>query len=189
MGDSGLPVFQAGHCSWQRPHSVQVEKSSRPFQVKSSIRPTPRRTSSGRVSRAAKSTGAPPARTGGTGPSAGPPSTSRWAQTLTIARNRCQETPIAGWALVSPNGSTSIATMAHFPLTAWLGERFAGLPTATLETAVVVTALVKILISMTWMAVVGARPAMGVSWHRFLAIVNVWARREVDGSPALGPRR
>ena len=92
-----------------------------------------------------------------------------------------------GWALVSPNGSTSIATMAHFPLTAWLGERFAGLPTATLETAVVVTALVKILISMTWMAVVGARPAMGVSWHRFLAIVNVWARREVDGSPALGP--
>ena len=92
-----------------------------------------------------------------------------------------------GWALVSADGSTSIATMAHFPLTAWLGEWFAGLPTATLETAVVIVALIKILISMTWMAVVGARPAMGVSWHRFLAIANVWARREVDGSPALGP--
>ena len=36
FGDSGLPVFQAGHCDWQRPHSVQVEKSSRPFQVKCS---------------------------------------------------------------------------------------------------------------------------------------------------------
>ncbi len=33
FGDSGLPVFQAGHCDWQRPHSVQVVKSSRPFQV------------------------------------------------------------------------------------------------------------------------------------------------------------
>ena len=27
FGDSGLPVFQAGHCDWQRPHSVQVAKS------------------------------------------------------------------------------------------------------------------------------------------------------------------
>ena len=27
LGDSGLPVFQAGHCDWQRPHSVQVAKS------------------------------------------------------------------------------------------------------------------------------------------------------------------
>jgi hypothetical protein len=30
-------VFHAGHCDWQRPHSVQVAKSSMPFQVKSSI--------------------------------------------------------------------------------------------------------------------------------------------------------
>ena len=28
FGDSGLPVFQAGHCDWQRPHSVQVAMSS-----------------------------------------------------------------------------------------------------------------------------------------------------------------
>ena len=41
LGDSGLPVFQAGHCDWQRPHSVQVAKSSMPFQVKSSILPRP----------------------------------------------------------------------------------------------------------------------------------------------------
>jgi len=26
-------VFQAGHCDWHRPHSVQVVKSSSPFQV------------------------------------------------------------------------------------------------------------------------------------------------------------
>ena len=27
FGESGLPVFHAGHCDWQRPHSVQVAKS------------------------------------------------------------------------------------------------------------------------------------------------------------------
>ena len=41
FGLSGLPVAHAGHWSWQRPHSVHVEKSSRPFHVKSSIAPTP----------------------------------------------------------------------------------------------------------------------------------------------------
>lgn len=75
----------------------------------------------------------------------------------------------------------------HFPLTGWFGQWFTGLDPATLETAIVVVALLKILTSMLWMVVVGRRPAMGVSWHRFLAVVNVWARREVDGRPALGP--
>ncbi len=42
FGDSGLPVFQAGHWLWQRPHSVQVAKSSMAFQVKSSILPRPK---------------------------------------------------------------------------------------------------------------------------------------------------
>ena len=36
LGDSGFSVFHAGHWLWQRPHSVHVVKSSRPFQVKSS---------------------------------------------------------------------------------------------------------------------------------------------------------
>src|SRR5699024_12781795 len=38
---SGLSVFHAGHWLWQRPHSVHVEKSSRPFHVKSSTLPVP----------------------------------------------------------------------------------------------------------------------------------------------------
>ncbi|MBC7292176.1 MAG: Fe-S oxidoreductase, partial [Actinotalea sp.] len=71
----------------------------------------------------------------------------------------------------------------EFPLTAWFGQWFTGVPTPTLELAVVVVALLKILTSMLWMVVVGMRPAMGVSWHRFLAVVNVWARRETDGRP------
>ena len=43
FGDSGFSVFHAGHCDWQRPHSVQEAKSSSPFQVKSSTLPMPRR--------------------------------------------------------------------------------------------------------------------------------------------------
>ena len=57
LGESGLPVFHAGHWLWQRPHSVHVPKSSSPFQVKSSTFPTPMRSSSPGSS---KSTGLPP---------------------------------------------------------------------------------------------------------------------------------
>ena len=39
FGESGLSVFQAGQADWQRPHSVQVAKSSICFQVKCPISP------------------------------------------------------------------------------------------------------------------------------------------------------
>ena len=51
FGDSGFSVFQAGHWSWQRPHSVQVVKSRMPFQLKSSAAPTPSLASSSRSSK------------------------------------------------------------------------------------------------------------------------------------------
>ena len=50
FGDNGLPVNQAGHCDWQRPHSVQVARSSMPFQVRSSILPSPNTSVSGSAS-------------------------------------------------------------------------------------------------------------------------------------------
>lgn len=84
-------------------------------------------------------------------------------------------------------GGEPWATAAHFPLTAWLGSAWVGAPTGALEAAVVVAATVKILVSMSWFVVVGMQPTMGVAWHRFLAVVNVYARREPDGRPALGP--
>ena len=67
LGDSGLPVFHAGHWLWHRPHSVQVAKSSMPFQVKSSILPRPKTSSS---SGSSKSIGLPPDSIGSSGPSA-----------------------------------------------------------------------------------------------------------------------
>ena len=75
----------------------------------------------------------------------------------------------------------------HFPLTAWSGSLLDGVPTTTLEAAVVVVATVKIVVSMSWFVVVGLQPTMGVAWHRFLAVVNVYARRDASGGVALGP--
>lgn len=79
------------------------------------------------------------------------------------------------------------ATPAHFPLTAWLGATAQDWGAPALATAITLTALLKIVISAAWFVVVGLQPTMGVAWHRFLAIVNIYTRREVDGSPALGP--
>ena len=57
LGDSGFSVFHAGHWSWQRPHSVQVAKSSMPFQEKSSTEPTPSLVSSSRSSMSSRVSG------------------------------------------------------------------------------------------------------------------------------------
>jgi Fe-S oxidoreductase len=92
------------------------------------------------------------------------------------------------YALAAQGLATSqIATGWHFPLTAWYGSVWASAPHATLQTAVVLAATVKILVSMSWFVVVGLQPTMGVAWHRFLAIVNVYAQRSPTGAVALGP--
>ena len=81
----------------------------------------------------------------------------------------------------------ALASWTHFPLTAWTGPLLAPVSTGALGNAILVVATIKVVLSMTWFVVVGLQPSMGVAWHRFLAILNVYARREVDGSKALGP--
>ena len=94
LGESGFSVCQAGHWDWQRPHSVQDVKSSRPFQVKSSILPVPRAVSSSRSSISVKSNGCWSTMIGGTAPRAGRPEASRLNQMFGQTVNRCQATPI-----------------------------------------------------------------------------------------------
>ncbi|WP_114560922.1 (Fe-S)-binding protein [Desertihabitans aurantiacus] len=77
-----------------------------------------------------------------------------------------------------------VGGVVHFPLTFFLLP--AGLPTGAVETAVVVLAAVKILISMAWFAVIGLVTTMGVAWHRFTAWPNIWFKRESSGATALG---
>ena len=78
------------------------------------------------------------------------------------------------------------ASALHFPMTAWLGESFAGLSIAALETTIIVVATLKILISFAWMITIALTPTMGVAWHRFLAFFNIFFKRHADGRTSLG---
>lgn len=83
----------------------------------------------------------------------------------------------------------ALPLIVHFPLTGWIGAFAlrAGLDSTGLANAIVVVATVKIMTSMLWMMVVGVQTSMGVAWHRFVAIVNLYARRNDDGTKSLGP--
>ena len=75
-------------------------------------------------------------------------------------------------------------TRWDFPLTWFLLP--AGIATPAAETAVVLLAALKIVISMAWFVVLGRDTTMGVAWHRFTVWPNVWFKRRADGAPALG---
>lgn len=83
----------------------------------------------------------------------------------------------------------TLPLIVHFPLTGWIGTLAlrAELDSTGLANAIVVVATVKIMTSMLWMMVVGVQTSMGVAWHRFVAIVNLYARRNDDGTKSLGP--
>ncbi|HYP45344.1 MAG TPA: (Fe-S)-binding protein [Propionibacteriaceae bacterium] len=72
----------------------------------------------------------------------------------------------------------------HFPLTWFLLP--GGMSAAALETAIVIVAAVKIVVSMAWFIVLALNTTMGVAWHRFTAWPNIWFKRESSGRPALG---
>ncbi len=78
------------------------------------------------------------------------------------------------------------ASTAHFPLTFFVGEALSGVGRDGLEDIVYLVAMLKIVISFTWMIVLSLNTTMGVAWHRFTAWPNIWFKREADGRPALG---
>jgi Fe-S oxidoreductase len=77
---------------------------------------------------------------------------------------------------------------AHFVLTSPLASAFDDLSPATTQTAIHVVAAVKITVSMTWLIVIALNTRMGVAWHRFLAFVNIYTKRDPDRT-ALGALR
>ncbi|MGJ9411744.1 heterodisulfide reductase-related iron-sulfur binding cluster [Aeromicrobium sp. CF4.19] len=79
--------------------------------------------------------------------------------------------------------------ISHFPTMFWMGEAWTGLGLSTLENLVFLFAMIKIVVSMTWLIVIARNITMGVAWHRFTAWVNIWFKREDDGSVALGGLR
>jgi Fe-S oxidoreductase len=77
-------------------------------------------------------------------------------------------------------------SVLHYPTTTWLGGLFSGASGNSLEIAVVLVALIKILVSMAWFVVIALQPAMGVAWHRFLAFPNIWFKRHPGSAPERG---
>jgi Fe-S oxidoreductase len=47
-------------------------------------------------------------------------------------------------------------------------------------------AAIKIIVSMVWFIVIAINLTMGVAWHRFLAPFNIFFKRNLDATPALG---
>jgi Fe-S oxidoreductase len=74
------------------------------------------------------------------------------------------------------------------PVSHALGGVF-GMSESAAHTAVTVTALVKILISMAWLITISLNITMGVAWHRFSAFFNIFFKRTASEKPALGGLR
>ena len=62
---------------------------------------------------------------------------------------------------------------------------FNGMSTASIESAIVIVATLKIVVSMAWFIVIASNLTMGIAWHRFLAFFNIFYKRNVD-KPSLG---
>lgn len=112
-----------------------------------------------------------------------------WCVCAAVIALRGLEYALAHVLALGATASAPEASVVHHPLTAWIGELLlAADPSATaLANAIVVASATKIVVSMAWMMVVGVQTSMGVAWHRFLAVVNLYARRNADGTKALGP--
>ena len=62
---------------------------------------------------------------------------------------------------------------------------FNSMSVASLESAIVIVATLKIVTSMAWFIVIASDFTMGIAWHRFLAFFNIYYKRNID-QPALG---
>ena len=83
------------------------------------------------------------------------------------------------------------AANGHLPYATWAAPVSHALGDALPASAAAVSliAMVKIIISMTWVIVISLNVTMGVAWHRFLAFPNIFFKRTGTGRPALGALR
>ena len=86
---------------------------------------------------------------------------------------------------ISQYGSEQ-ATALHYPFSFWIGHLMSGMSESALANTIYLVAMVKILISFTWMIVISLNLTMGVAWHRFTAFFNIFFKRKAGGGTALG---
>jgi Fe-S oxidoreductase len=73
----------------------------------------------------------------------------------------------------------------HYAISWPAVSAFNSMSTASIESAIVIVATLKIVVSMAWFIVIASNLTMGVAWHRFLAFFNIFYKRNID-KPALG---
>ena len=62
---------------------------------------------------------------------------------------------------------------------------FQSMSKTSLEKTIEIVATIKIVVSMAWFIVIAQNFTMGIAWHRFLAFLNIYYKRNID-KPALG---
>ena len=82
-------------------------------------------------------------------------------------------------------GATSSGWNWHYAISWPAVLAFNSMSTASIESAIVIVATLKIVISMAWFIVIASNLTMGIAWHRFLAFFNIFYKRTID-KPSLG---
>jgi Fe-S oxidoreductase len=82
--------------------------------------------------------------------------------------------------------SEETARNRHYITTWWIAEMFKELSLDQITTSIQIIAAIKIFVSMLWFVVIASNFTMGVAWHRFLAPVNIFFKRNADGKNSLG---
>ena len=75
----------------------------------------------------------------------------------------------------------------HYVTTWFIASHLKAWTLGQLNSAVQLIATVKIVVSMVWFIVIASNLTMGVAWHRFLAPLNIFFRRNANGKSSLGP--
>ncbi|CAN5594992.1 heterodisulfide reductase-related iron-sulfur binding cluster [soil metagenome] len=78
------------------------------------------------------------------------------------------------------------ASALHYPFSFWIGHLMSGMSESALANTIYLVAMVKILISFTWMIVISLNLTMGVAWHRLTAFFHIFFKRKAGGGTALG---
>ncbi len=75
----------------------------------------------------------------------------------------------------------------HYVTTWFIASHLKAWTLSQLISTVQLIATIKIVVSMAWFIVIASNLTMGVAWHRFLAPINIFFRRNADGKSSLGP--
>ncbi|MEP7092272.1 MAG: (Fe-S)-binding protein, partial [Nocardioidaceae bacterium] len=81
---------------------------------------------------------------------------------------------------------TETADALHYPFSFWIGKAMSGLSESTLANVIYLVAMLKIIVSFTWMITISRNLTMGVAWHRFSVFFNIWFKRHASGRTSLG---